>query len=1052
MSGASTGVDDDLAPAVPPTYSHFAAPAQTAVLGPQQSAHSDERGFQFDIVPRSDACSFQAGYQGLQQRGFEVWLRGDVLLKRISTGSAGSSHNTNNPDFSQCTIELLATESLHPGKDAGEVTQQFHHASQVLWRSPAVPSTSINAHSTIQMPAVMPFQFPLPEHLPHCIHLPTIKLEYRLIATLYPREDRPEQQPIAKTILVHVTRYSPPAPADELLPTASAEKFSEEPKVWKKTSPTDIEVKLARTLFRRGDHIKLRVRMPPPQEKLLRRGLRIRSVEAELVRLVTPRFTSSDISRPILKSKGKDSYRSLSPTEAHKQVLHASATEDGWEPHSHLLTRQGDALSASTSDADRYDGAQRAARASKETQVAGPRAYRTVLSHSGKSCRFSLRKAINLNLSLVPPFGYPTLPHPSPDHDAPPAGLSPLSVGTTAGGGGCESISQDTDLTTVRFFVRVTIRMRGTPFSNAHESSAESAQSPAASHQQPQEQNVQMETEVYILPAMAGLPGSREQSGGDEGGSRPQYQIGWNDDEEEFDGYEDFRDVQDSFSDDLQSLARLNFDCPPLGEPSESPEFRTHAEITSELAASSAASTTANSRSPTFTTFHRYDDEQEPPPSLQQSQNDLQIFPAGEGTQDGSDPSDPPPPHPDDIESVLPYQASYARTHSSASETRPPAWFEDTIIDSDTIEVGEFIMGVGTGQRRRGTGSSAPPDFPLLNHDADRATSFLSHSDAASASEGPFSGSIDPHMHATSLTHSLDGGLSSHAAFNDRDGHQPRRATHAEPPPYGSSSSPYHPRQSNTPPPPPPILLTGSSSPPVVESVHDSMAGTSRLEGRVRDGFDPASGGSDACLPSVAQEKARLAALLSPEGFSAQASTSDTALSTHQGTVDDEEGCHHNQSSAEDQHDHPPCQPPAYADFEEQREVDSTASRLLHHQHQPSPPTDSHGSTDRRRTLDASEDQLHALRAGGRVLRAAPSRGHQSVPRPVAAAIAPTPAGLPPPFGRASRGYRRDENCQLELDVRARRGLIGDRDNDDNHHPHREDDPAGEEQPPVYEA
>lgn len=49
---------------------------------------------QFDIVPRSDASSFQAGYQGLQQRGFDVWLRGDVLVKGSSEAGNESATQT----------------------------------------------------------------------------------------------------------------------------------------------------------------------------------------------------------------------------------------------------------------------------------------------------------------------------------------------------------------------------------------------------------------------------------------------------------------------------------------------------------------------------------------------------------------------------------------------------------------------------------------------------------------------------------------------------------------------------------------------------------------------------------------------------------------------------------------------------------------------------------------------------------------------------------------------------------------------------------------------
>lgn len=52
------------------------------------SVHDD--AFQFDIVPRADAASFQVGYHGLQQRGFDAWIRGDVLVKWARLEESGS--------------------------------------------------------------------------------------------------------------------------------------------------------------------------------------------------------------------------------------------------------------------------------------------------------------------------------------------------------------------------------------------------------------------------------------------------------------------------------------------------------------------------------------------------------------------------------------------------------------------------------------------------------------------------------------------------------------------------------------------------------------------------------------------------------------------------------------------------------------------------------------------------------------------------------------------------------------------------------------------------
>jgi hypothetical protein len=92
MRGASPPPppDADADPAPPGYYPHAgpsaslaAPPAHDAgsaapAAAPAAAAAPDAAGF-FDIVPRADATSFQAGYLGLD--GFEAWVKGDVLVK-----------------------------------------------------------------------------------------------------------------------------------------------------------------------------------------------------------------------------------------------------------------------------------------------------------------------------------------------------------------------------------------------------------------------------------------------------------------------------------------------------------------------------------------------------------------------------------------------------------------------------------------------------------------------------------------------------------------------------------------------------------------------------------------------------------------------------------------------------------------------------------------------------------------------------------------------------------------------------------------------------------
>lgn len=687
----------------PPQYSQLAAPdsgASSSSIGAATTTTSgDERHgvLQFDIVPPSDASSFQAGYQGLQPRGFDVWLRGDVLIKHAQASQApqDSSSAMQQARFSQCTIELLATESV---KTRGRpVVHQLYHSSATLWTSPSVPgpssreqesaATSTSSTEMARPPAVMPFQFPLPEDLPHCVHLPDIKIEYRLVATLHPMQDDPDQEPLHREVIVHLTRYTPPNPIKELIPASLIRRFSDEPKDWSLVSPTKVEIRLARTLFRRAEPIRIRVRIPPPDEALVDKGLRVRSVEAELVRVVEPRVTDAN-------NKGKESSSGDSSSGIRDQgqasstpVLHHNATADGWEPHHHLLYRdeQPDTVAAAPPEQSSSGAAAmlvNAMQANSATSLGAadqddyPRTSSTVLAHSGKSCRFSMRKPLVLHLMLVPPFSTPTLPHPSPDHDAPPSGLSPLTAGTSGGGGGCESISQQTELSSVRFIVSIRVRMRGRSNEPAATTTTMTTMSSSQirSGSADTQHDVNVEQEVFVLPGLAGELGGASTSGNtDLTTENMQSPIPM--DEEEFDGYEDFRDEHDAYADIVSHVPTLAISSPD------------HADVSGHSSAAAAAA---------FTTVRRReaqnDEDDELPPNVEESQNDLQIFPGGEG--DGGE-----------GEMSGGQGVDGGQGDSSGDGVNigaagpPPTWLSSTQGNASSPVI---IEGVGTGVRRHG--------------------------------------------------------------------------------------------------------------------------------------------------------------------------------------------------------------------------------------------------------------------------------------------------------------------------------------------------------------
>ena len=402
----------------------------------------------FDVVPRADATSFQVGYLGLD--GFQAWVKGDVLIK-LDERAKQQRHL-----YRQCTVSLIAEEV-----DQDQQSIPFFSATQVLWQNGSSSSTasSSSAPTSSLVPSTLPFSFPLTSDLPHCIHLPSSSLEYRLEATLQSMDEGVLSSSLKKT-LVHLTRYSRPGLLDQ---------SQGGPHDWHIDTPTPMTVHLQQTLFRRAEPISVHLNIPPPDKELL--SLSLRSVEANLYRVI----------------QGKD------------------------ERERHEL----------------------------------------LLAHSGKLCRFHSTRSIVLRLTLHPPFDSSNMPYPHPDHDA---ALSGPIYGR-GGGGGCESITQETLLHKVSFLVKICVGIRG---------------------QGGEKRDVELQREVHILPGAAGgldvedgsgssKKAEMEQRDGEAAGpSNWSAQLSPNSREEEYDGYEDVgRPLSEEASEDEDEAAALDDDGPP---------------------------------------------------------------------------------------------------------------------------------------------------------------------------------------------------------------------------------------------------------------------------------------------------------------------------------------------------------------------------------------------------------------------------------------------------------------------------------------------------------
>jgi hypothetical protein len=432
----------------PPNYSTSTSSNSTSLLTTPLDNH-------FDIVPQSDATSFQVGYLGLD--GFQAWIKGDVLIK-LDQRAIQQRHF-----YQHCSISLSAKEA-----DL-EHSIPFFSSKQVLWQNPNTTLSSASSSSstlfTESIPSTLAFSFQLTDDLPHCIHLPSSSLEYRLQATLH-SSDESMVPTLAQETMVHLTRYSRPG---------SLEESQLAPHTWQIDTPTPMTVRLQRTLFRRAEPINVYFSIPPPDKKLLSLGLR--SVEANLFRTIYDK--------------------------------------DGREKHELLL------------------------------------------AHSGKLCRLNSTRSVILHLTLHPPFDSSNMPYPHPDHDA---ALSGPIYGR-GGGGGCESITQETLLHKVSFHVKIVIGIRSEGGERG---------------------DVVLQREVQILPGAAGelhlaeasqsisKKAEAEQEAGEAGPSNwvAAPFLGGNDEEEEYDGYED---VGRPLSDDEEDIEESKMRSASLDENDEPP-------------------------------------------------------------------------------------------------------------------------------------------------------------------------------------------------------------------------------------------------------------------------------------------------------------------------------------------------------------------------------------------------------------------------------------------------------------------------------------------------
>ncbi|KAH9486784.1 hypothetical protein JR316_0000849 [Psilocybe cubensis] len=356
----------------PPTYSQQ-DPEDSVDSQAQHDILSDP---QILIIPTADAVNFQKGYLGAE--GEHAAIEGELQLKGVDTNHWG-----------RVTVSLRSFESA------------FQNEIELS-------STEIELYSRIASPHLpcplsMPFAIPLLPDTPQSIQTPHSFLGHTLTASLHPLDGRASI--LSKSLTVYTRRYSSHTSAVYSSPEEHALE-----------DPTRVEVQLPRDTFTSGEPIPLYVTVPPPsKETVVDKGLRLRNVRAELVRVVKVKREHFD--EDDLDTDGETAPEDLDYPQSSSSLLNPS---DSYEQHQSLASSSKLPLSPL------FLGS----------------SYRAVIARSGASCRFHSSRPIQLRFVLHQnSSGAPS--------------ESQTNLGRTESDTECPLVTQTTLLHSVSFHIKV---------------------------------------------------------------------------------------------------------------------------------------------------------------------------------------------------------------------------------------------------------------------------------------------------------------------------------------------------------------------------------------------------------------------------------------------------------------------------------------------------------------------------------------------------------------------------------------------------------------------
>ncbi|KAJ7042443.1 hypothetical protein C8F04DRAFT_1251885 [Mycena alexandri] len=316
-------------PLPPPIYS------QQADESPRDTSSTSDLALdpQILIIPSSDAINFQKGYLGAEEE--RAAIEGEIQIKGAESGQ-------------WARVQVVSLRTLETA---------FHREIE-LGFSEVELFSSFDAVDTI-VPSSFLFAIPLMEDTPQSLRTPHSSISHTLTATLHPLDA--SSSAVSKTLVVHTRRY-----------TAHSHSLVVSPETHTLEEPTRVEVQVPRTTFKAGELIPLYVTVPaPPRELVLDRGLRLRNVRVELMRIVE-----------VNRDGEKSDY------------------DEGSSSSGHSTAGSGPSIAATPPSSDKPHSS--SSKAPVSPLFPGS-SFKSVIARSGASCRFHSSRPVQLRFILHQP-------------------------------------------------------------------------------------------------------------------------------------------------------------------------------------------------------------------------------------------------------------------------------------------------------------------------------------------------------------------------------------------------------------------------------------------------------------------------------------------------------------------------------------------------------------------------------------------------------------------------------------------------------------------------